>query len=614
MSCDDGSVEDVLRTYQARQERYASEEARLERISLRLSVARLVSMVSGIGCLLGVLADAKDPSPGWYAGAAVALAVFGGLALVHDRVLQAKGRVGELRALNREAEARLTRDWAALPPPVQPPFDADNPSVRDLDLFGPRSLLHLLSTAHTPMGLATLGRWLLSPAPPDEIRQRQGVVRALAPELDLRQNLEVTARLLRSEKFDTRSFMAWAESRPWLTSRGWLVWLARGLAVGAVAALAASIAGLIPFRFWILVLMINAVLNHLLSRRIQPVLARVTMRSRGIAASARLFALVEGEPNARDPVADRLSTSGHTVSDEIAGLSKTLVLADFRHSSVHGLVDALFFWDLHVLLQLERWQTRCGAHVRQWFEAIGEIEALAALAGLHHDHPAWVFPDVSPEHRTMTARALAHPLLPPSEVVGNDVTVGPPGSFLFVTGSNMSGKSTLLRAIGSNVVLAQAGAPVCAAALTMPPLTLGTSILVEDSLADGVSFFMAELQRLKHVVDAAERCASEGRCFLYLLDEVLRGTNSVERREAMRRVVGHLLKIGALGVISTHDLELARLDELSTACDQVHFRETLHPEAEHTVMTFDYRLRPGVATTVNALRLLRLVGLDHQQA
>jgi DNA mismatch repair ATPase MutS len=173
----------------------------------------------------------------------------------------------------------------------------------------------------------------------------------------------------------------------------------------------------------------------------------------------------------------------------------------------------------------------------------------------------------------------------------------------------MSGKSTLLRAIGINTVLAQAGGPVCAAEMRLPPVEIATSILIEDSLAAGVSFFMAEVLRIKQVVEASDRCAAEGRRLLYLLDEILRGTNSSERQVAVRRVIRHLLRQGAVGAISTHDLQLAEIEELRAACIPVHFRETIHPGGVGPAMTFDYRMRPGVATTVNALKLMELVGL-----
>ncbi|MCH5374628.1 MAG: DNA mismatch repair protein, partial [Planctomycetes bacterium] len=222
----------------------------------------------------------------------------------------------------------------------------------------------------------------------------------------------------------------------------------------------------------------------------------------------------------------------------------------------------------------------------------------------------WSFPDVDVTAEKFTARGLGHPLLPVDCVVPNDVEVGPRDTFLLVTGSNMSGKSTLLRSIGVNAVLAEAGSPVCAAQLIMPPGVLATSMRVHDSLELGVSFYMAELMRLKEVVDSAGRMkARVDRRLLYLLDEILQGTNSRERHIAVERVLHHLLRHGAIGAVSTHDLELATSPLLRESCRAVHFRETLHGHGHERPMTFDYRLRQGVATTTNALKLLEIVGL-----
>ncbi len=220
-------------------------------------------------------------------------------------------------------------------------------------------------------------------------------------------------------------------------------------------------------------------------------------------------------------------------------------------------------------------------------------------------------PEVDASAERLQARQLGHPLLPCETCVANDVEIGPAGSFLLVTGSNMSGKSTLLRAIGVNAVLAQAGRPVCAEHLTMPPVVLATSMRIRDSLEDGVSFYMAELMRLKEIVDVARDADSRNhRTLLYLLDEILLGTNSKERHLAVVRVLQHLLERGAIGAISTHDLDLATSESLAGACRCVHFCETLHDQDAERPMTFDYRLRPGIATTSNALKLLEIVGLE----
>jgi DNA mismatch repair ATPase MutS len=242
---------------------------------------------------------------------------------------------------------------------------------------------------------------------------------------------------------------------------------------------------------------------------------------------------------------------------------------------------------------------------------LGKFEALCSLAGLTADQPQWTMPEVDVSADRLQARGLGHPLLPSETCVANDVEVGPAGSFLLVTGSNMSGKSTLLRAIGVNAALAQAGAPVCAEQFLMPPVTLATSMRIRDSLEAGVSFYMAELMRLKEIVDLARDGDSQkGRAILYLLDEILLGTNSKERHIAVASVLRHLLHRGTIGAISTHDLDLATSESLDGACRCVHFSETLHDDNSECPMTFDYKLRPGVTTTSNALKLLKIVGLE----
>jgi DNA mismatch repair ATPase MutS len=263
-----------------------------------------------------------------------------------------------------------------------------------------------------------------------------------------------------------------------------------------------------------------------------------------------------------------------------------------------------------VLWLLERWQRRNSAAVRPWLEVLGEFEALAGLATLAHDHPDWQFPMLTPEEPAqLVARKLAHPLLRPAIAVANDVQIGPAGSFLLVTGSNMSGKSTLLRSIGLNVALAQAGGPVCAAELRLPPLQLATSMRVSDSLELGVSYFMAELQRLKDIVDAAEQVRGGPRTLLFLLDEILHGTNTAERQIAARRIIRHLLAQGAIGAVSTHDLGLAEADDLAAAGQTVHFGERLDGNGGGPLLRFDYTLRPGLAGSTNALKLMALIGL-----
>jgi DNA mismatch repair ATPase MutS len=237
--------------------------------------------------------------------------------------------------------------------------------------------------------------------------------------------------------------------------------------------------------------------------------------------------------------------------------------------------------------------------------AIADIDALSALAGARRDNPDWADAMIE-DTPVFAAQALGHPLIPAERRVTNDVEVGPPGTLLLVTGSNMSGKSTLLRAIGLNAVLAQAGGPVCASRLHMPPADLQTSIRIQDSLELGMSYFMAALARLKGVVDAAEQ-PREGRVLLYLLDEILQGTNSAERGIAVQGVARHLLAANAIGVMTTHDLNLAVEEPLKSSARLIHFTEIVEGDG---AMRFDYKLREGIATSRNALRLMKMIGID----
>jgi DNA mismatch repair ATPase MutS len=288
--------------------------------------------------------------------------------------------------------------------------------------------------------------------------------------------------------------------------------------------------------------------------------------------------------------------------------ARIMVLADIRSWMFFFVIQVLTLWNVHVLWLLERWQRDAGAHVTDWLAALGETEALMALATLAHDNPTWSFPEVAEGQPLLAAQSLGHPLLPDALRVCNDVSVGPAGRFLLVTGSNMSGKSTLLRAIGVNVSLAQAGGPVCAQALRLPPIELATSMRVQDSLEQGISSFMAELRRLKSVVETAERVRAEGEfTLLFLLDEILHGTNTAERQIAARRVIRHLLACGATGAVSTHDLALADDPALASTSQPVYFTETFEPGPDGPVMRFDYRLRPGIAPSTNALALVRQI-------
>ncbi|MFL6263738.1 MAG: MutS-related protein [Thermoanaerobaculia bacterium] len=593
-------------TYTHRRDAFAAEEQRLARISFRFSLLRAALFLAFVVCLAVILAQRGHSGWPWWAGAVFWLAAFVWVLPYHDRVLQRQRREGELRRINEEGLLRLARDWMRLPVPSLPePDDAERPMARDLNLFGRASVAQLLGTVHSPPGKTALADWLLHPAPPDEIARRQETAAELAPEIDLRQRLQVSVRPMDQAPADVEPFLRWAEGEPWLLRRPGLIWLFRLLAVLTPAALLVGWLTPLPMAPFLLLATVNLSLGYLLAKRTFARFDEVEAREGDFQRYAEALEIMA----ARSGSIGELIHRDRPAHAWMALLHSRVGLADVRHSSyLHMILQSLLVWDFHALLLLEKWQRDAGPQARRWLVGLGRFEALAALATLKFEQPEWCFPKVEEGADRLAAEGLGHPLIADGKRVVNDVQVGPAGTFLLVTGSNMSGKSTLLRAIGVNAVLAQAGGPVCAAALRMPPVTLATSILVEDSLADGVSFFMAELQRIQKVVAAADRAHGEGRVLLYLLDEVLRGTNSFERQVAVRRVVLHLLRRGTIGAVSTHDLQLAEVPELQEPVVPVHFRETVHPGGDPP-MTFDYKMRPGVATTVNALKLMELVGL-----
>ncbi|HZS02001.1 MAG TPA: DNA mismatch repair protein MutS [Chloroflexota bacterium] len=598
--------------YRARCARFAAERDRLDRRLQRVGYARLgVFFIAAALLVGGLVAGALA----LVAAAGVALVTFVALVVYHERVGRIRRRYATLHDLDAEALCRLARDWDGLPQRSPPPEAASHAFAGDLDLFGRASVFQLLGAVSTPPGEATLGRWLLRPASPAVIRERQAAVAELAPLLDLRDELALRGRLMGGAGADPEPFLEWAEGEPWLTRRPAVLWGARALSFGACVLLLAQLGGLLAEPWWLLFAAANVALSQTAGKQVDLLLDRVASQAGAVEHYAEVFATLAGA-SFQAPLLGRLQAALGDgplgAARQTRALARRVRLTYLRLSMFYWPIQTLTLWNFHTLALLEGWQAHAGRQARGWLAALGETEALAALASLAHDEPTWAFPTIAEdEPPRFVACGLGHPLLPDAVRVANDVTVGPPGTFLLVTGSNMSGKSTLLRAIGVNAVLAQAGGPVCAAALRLPPVTLGTSIRVQDSLEQGVSYYMAELQRLKEVVDLAERAQEDGaRTLLFLLDEILQGTNTAERQIAARRVILHLVANGAIGAVSTHDLTLAEHPAMAAAAQPIHFTEQFHSGPDGPSMSFDYTIRPGVATSTNALKLMQLVGLD----
>ena len=607
--------------YWARGARFAAERDRYARMSDRNANLNVALVVAALVCV----------GLGLWRGAVVFYALAGLLALGFVAAYINLGRLNDQRQrfdvlwrLNDEGPRRLRREWAGLPLRQSGEPPRDHPYAGDLDLLGHASLQHLLRPPGTLIGRATLQEWLLAPAPVAVARERQAAVRELAPLVDFRDELALRGRLMDEEQPAYEAFVRWAESPPWLAERPWLTWLARGLALGTVALMLAEVFGLVPYPIWVLGVLANLAVLRLYGKQVEEIIEDVEARQNVFLGYAALFRAAAAQPVASPALARIRATfteDALSADAQMRRLARIMPLATLRRSQLYFPIQLVTLASFHTLWLLERWQRTAGRYPRKW---------LAALGTLAFDHPEWAFAELKDgaraAPRVLRARALGHPLLPPASCVRNDVTIGPEGTFLLVTGSNMSGKSTLLRAVGVNVALAQAGGPVCAAEMELPPLAIATSMRIQDSLEQGVSYFMAELRRLKAIVDeadarhdaeahhAAEHGAAniieDGRALLFLLDEILHGTNTAERQVAARRIVRHLVTQGAIGAVSTHDLTLADAPDLAAMAERVHFTERFTRGPEGPAMTFDYQLRPGLASSTNALKLMEIVGLD----
>jgi hypothetical protein len=611
-------VRGPLAEYSRRLDNRRAEERRWSAADARLAYLRLG--VFAVGVVLLVEAIRGHASP-WLL--LVPVIVFGVLLQRHDGVFRRRTTARRAIAFYERGIARLEDRWIGTGEPGDRFRDDHHLYANDLDLFGRGSLFELLSIAATPAGEEALANWLTHPAGPDEIVSRQGAVSELTPALDLRESLGRAALDVRAD-VHTEPLLAWAE-RPRQLSPVWLVWIARLFTVAVVAAIA-ILASTGQEKPLLAVLVAQSIFTGPQLRRIEQVLNRAAAVTRDLDTLARLLARIETEsftaPRLRD-LQQRLKSGGSasdapnlrrdpphisnvSASRAIHSLHWLVEIHDWQHNNAFLVISLPFLVGTHLAWAIESWRSRYGAHVRQWLAAAGEFEALSSLSAYRYEHPDDPFPAiVSTDDRQarFEGTALGHPLLPAAHTVRNDVTLDETTRLLVVSGSNMSGKSTLLRTVGANAALAFAGAPVRAQSLRLSPLAIGATLRIQDSLLEGRSRFYAEITRIRELADVARGPQP----LLFLLDELFHGTNSHDRLVGASGVLRSLLERGAVGLITTHDLALTAIaDDLGTQAANVHFEEWF----DAGEMRFDYRLKPGRVTRSNALALMRAVGLE----
>ncbi len=535
----------------------------------------------------------------------VPAAVYVALVVWHELVLRARARGEGAVAFYRQGIARIEGHWVGTGQSGERFRDASHVYADDLDLFGKGCLFELLSTARLPMGEDCLAQWLCFPSPAGEIIQRQELVADLRDRIDLREFIAVTGEALRA-RLNPESLTDWAERAAGMPAAAW-----RGVAITlSLAAALALIFGLETFQYrpFLTVLICEAFLWGWLQRRALKVIGAVNCNAEGLDLFSNILQRLEMESFAsahlQGYVAE-LRSGREVASRAIRRLARTVYWIDSCEGLFAQLLNVPALYTVQVGFAAEAWRRTSGGRIRRWIEIVAEMEALLSLASYSYEHPDDPFPqfvDASVAPAFFDGEAMGHPLIAASKCVRNSVRLDERTRLLLVSGSNMSGKSTLLRTVGINAVLANAGAPVRAKSLRMSPLAIGTRIRTTDSLQEGRSNFYTEILRIRKVFELAGGASP----LLYLFDELLEGTNSKDRRIGAEGLLQALIARKAIGIVSTHDLALTEITgPLGAIVHNQHFQDSV----VNGEMSFDYKLREGIVAKSNALELMRLIGL-----
>ena len=610
-----------------------------ENLLQNLVWVRLGLALPGLALIVGGLAISEASGWSWKIGVLLFVG-FLAVATWHENNLWQISQLRQRLFGYRRLLARCHRNWTELIPLPTEENTKDYISdlSRDLDLFGDRSLYRWCSLAMTQTGAKTLCGWLTHWVTSEVVHERQAAVKELASDQAWREAFfEITCDY-RNQQASPEGLENWCKGdfhfakRRWVQ---WLTWLSPAVLIAGVVLLILTKLQEYEFGQYVGLGMLlgGAAVNFLVTMviigPIHDIFVKIGTANRDLQSLANIIQVIKALDSKQvllSKIREKCFDDRHSADAALSQLQRIMSLAGMQRSPLffipYLILQVVFLWDVRVLELLERWKVRFGPCTSGWLEAIGMTETLFSAATIASEYPSWIYPSLMnkgeteksgtslQKDRLLDVEGVAHPLLKDTSQVPNDVAITRDRPLLLVTGSNMAGKSTLLRSIGVNSVLARLGAPVCAKRWFGPVCELASSIRVQDSLQDGVSFFMAELKRLRSVVDLAQKENQPGgKQMLVLLDEILQGTNSRERQIAVEHVLDKLVECGCIVFTSTHDLEMAGNGSIQRIAQVVHFREHFEMVAGQQVMRFDYVMRPGVTPTTNALKLLEMVGL-----
>jgi hypothetical protein len=483
----------------------------------------------------------------------------------------------------------------------------DHPFIDDLDIFGKRSLFQLINRCATNGGTARLASTLSSPLKNiDQLEQRQNSIKELCGKPEWRQEFQATGELNTEEAHDVDEIKSWAASTKISFQTFFyklMLILNPVLGFGVIVAIAFNGLG---FGFFILFLFVPFAIVGTKIAQINHEHSQLSRRGDLLKRYAELFGLVEKETFESDLLAkakSQLSSGEHSAKMSLASLSDISAKLDYRLNLLAGLFLNIFFlWDIRQCIRLEKWKANHQKDLNNWFDTLFEIDELNSFAGFAFNHPDSVYPDFSNAAFELTATNAKHPFIATTSSVGNEIHISGWKQFQIITGANMAGKSTYLRTVGINLLLAMTGAPVLADQFTFTPVDLFTGIKTTDSLQDGESYFFAELKRLKYIIDLL----ADGKQLFIILDEILRGTNSADKQKGSKALISQLVRLGASGMIATHDLSLG---ELIKSFPENIKNKRFEVEITNDELVFDYQLKDGISQNLNASFLMEKMGI-----
>ncbi len=601
-------------TYQTRATNFRAEATALRSKYDRYSWVRLAAFFLGVA-LVALLFT-------WHwVVASVGLVLFLGgfyrLMEWHRSIQTAAEHAERLAAINEQELKALAHDFSGFPDGARF-LHHDHSNALDLDLFGPHSMFQACCRATTAIGQQRLAQFLLEPADLPTIEERQTAITELKPMLDWRQNFQAYGLETADDPKHLDLLRAWLND-PDLVRGNRLLTFASQLAPWYFLACFAIWVTLVPWPIFVLLLIPILLVLRKTNEQVSRIHLRTGYAEASLAAYARLMQVIENQSFEARLLANlrsKLWVENATASAQVGRLSYIIRQLNMRFNFFAVILNIGSLWDLRYVLRMEKWRAANRDKLPSWFDALREMEALGSLAALWYNNPDWVLPvlplnvgevqnlaDV--DH--LVATALGHPLIHPAKRRTNDFSMKTRGHIKLVTGSNMAGKSTFLRTVGLNVVLAQAGAPVCAITCSLSPMRVYTSMRTQDDLSESTSSFYAELKRLKVIIEAVKNADNQGLPVFFLLDEILKGTNSVDRHTGSAALIRQLIRLRGGGIIATHDLELGRMEAESNGSVE---NLCMEVEIKDGQLFFDYKLKPGVSKSFNATLLMRQMGIE----